>query len=89
MASGGLIATVPSSGAVSPASIRSSVDLPAPLTPTRPTTSPGPITRSRPENSTRAPWPAAREVALRVALITTKSLRTRVTRWARPGVAAV
>jgi hypothetical protein len=49
----------------------------------------GPITRSRPENSTRAPWPAAREVALRVALMTTTSLRTRRGGSAGPAVDVV
>ena len=52
---GGLTTTLPASAGRSPDSVRSSVDLPAPLTPTRPTTSPGATTRSRPEKSTRAP----------------------------------
>src|SRR3954462_4370661 len=60
--------TRPDSAGRPPARVRSSEDLPAPLTPTRPTTSPGAMTRSRSENRTRAPWPAARPRATRVAL---------------------
>ena len=51
----GLTRTVPSSGWTRPARSWSSVDLPAPFTPTSPTTSPGATTRSRPVNSTRSP----------------------------------
>ena len=68
----GLTPTLPAS-ATCPASIRSSVDLPAPLAPTRPTTSPGATTRSRPAKRARSPWPAERPVALTVGthLVTT------------------
>src|SRR3954454_7183019 len=69
VAGGGDRTTLPDSAGSSPASVRSSVDLPAPLTPTSPTTSPGATTRSRSENSTRAPWPAASPRATRVALM--------------------
>src|SRR4051795_6587487 len=68
VAVGGDRTTLPDSAGSSPARVRSRVDFPAPLTPTSPTTSPGATTRSRPENSTRAPWPAARPRATRVAL---------------------
>src|SRR3954469_16234469 len=68
VAVGGDRTTLPDSAGSSPARVRSSVDLPAPLTPTRPTTSPGATTRSRSENRTRAPCPAARPRATRVAL---------------------
>src|SRR3954454_9546000 len=68
VAVGGERATLPDSAGSSPARVRSSVDLPAPLTPTSPTTSPGAATRSRSENRTRAPCPAARPRATRVAL---------------------
>src|SRR5262245_15770949 len=64
----GATATVPASGARNPARMRSSVDLPAPFGPTRPTTSPGATTRSRLSNRRRAPWPAARPRAYRVTL---------------------
>src|SRR5262249_51039369 len=42
--------------------------------PTSPITSPGPTTRSSPENSTRSPCPAARPLATSVALMRTPSL---------------
>src|SRR4051794_35054009 len=71
VAVGGDRTTLPDSAGSSPANVRRSVDLPAPLTPTRPTTSPGATTRSRSENSPRAPWPAARPRATRVALTAT------------------
>src|SRR5215212_4080651 len=73
VAVGGERTTLPDSAGMSPASVRSNVDLPAPLTPTRPTTSPGATTRSRPEKRTRAPWPAASPRATRVALTVTAS----------------
>src|SRR3954466_12077383 len=69
VASGGAEVTVPASGSSSPASRRRSVDLPAPLAPTRPTTSPGATTRSSSVNSTRPAWPAARPLATNVALM--------------------
>ena len=47
---------------------RSSVDLPAPLAPTSPTTSPGATVRSTPEKIVRAPWAAETPRATRVAL---------------------
>src|SRR3978361_2153705 len=56
-----------------PVSVRSNVDLPAPFTPTSPTTSPGATTRSRSEKRIRAPWPAASPRATRVALTGTGS----------------
>src|SRR3954468_23354639 len=81
VADGGEMTTLPDSAGSSPARVRSSVDLPAPLTPTRPTTSPGATTRSRSENRTRAPCPAARPRATRVAL--TQSPRWRSSTRAR------
>src|SRR3712207_4373029 len=60
--------TLPDSGGSSPANVRSRVDLPAPLTPTSLTTSPGATTRSRSAKRTRAPWPASRPRATSVAL---------------------
>src|SRR6195952_1074551 len=73
VADGGLTEIEPDSAGNSPASVRSSVDLPAPFTPTRPTTSPGATTRSRSEKRIRAPWPAASPRATRVALTGTGS----------------
>lgn len=70
----GLSRRLPSSGTARPASSRSSVDFPAPLAPTRPTTSPGATTRSSPEKSVRSPCPAARFLATRVALIRPRTL---------------
>ena len=67
-ASEGAVVTVPLSGATSPASRRSSVDLPAPLAPTTPTTSPGATVRSRCSKRVRWAWPPARSLATRVAL---------------------
>ena len=69
--------TAPCSGSSSPASSRSSVDLPAPFAPTRPTTSPGPTTRSSSVNRARAPWPAARPVAFSTALMTAPTVADR------------
>ena len=51
-----------------PASRRSSVDLPAPLAPTTPTTSPGATVRSRGSKRVRWAWPPARSLATRVAV---------------------
>ena len=45
----------PPSSAISPAMARSSVDLPAPLRPTRPMRRPGSIVRSAPSSSVRPP----------------------------------
>src|SRR6195952_649929 len=73
VADGGLTEIEPDSAGNSPASVRSNVDLPAPFTPTRPTTSPGATTRSRSEKRIRAPWPAASPRATRVALTGTGS----------------
>ena len=64
----GAVVTVPASGTSSPASRRSSVDLPAPLAPTTPTTSPGATVRSRCSKRVRWAWPPARSLATRVAL---------------------
>ena len=50
--------TRPLSGDCSPTSSRSSVDLPAPLTPTMPTRSPGPMFQSTPSSSTFLPKPS-------------------------------
>ncbi len=69
VAVGGESRSSPSSGRSSPASRRSREDLPAPLTPTRPITSPGATTRSSPAKSVRSPCPAARSLATRVAVI--------------------
>ena len=66
---GGLSETEPCSRGTRPARVRSSVDLPAPLTPTSPTTSPGATTRSRSSKRRRSPWPAVRSLAINVALI--------------------
>src|SRR5919202_6874701 len=77
VAVGGERTTLPDSAGCRPARVRSRVDLPAPFTPTRPTTSPGATTRSRSENRTRAPCPAARPRATRVALTVAHSPRRR------------
>src|ERR1700730_3561198 len=66
----GLSRTLPCSAGSSPARIRNRVDLPAPLTPTRPTTSAGATIRFNPANSTRSPCAAGRSFATRVALTT-------------------
>src|SRR3954468_2320341 len=68
VAVGGDRTTLPDSAGRSPARVRNSVDLPAPFTPTSPTTPPGATTRSRSEKRTRAPCPAARPRATSVAL---------------------
>ena len=62
----GAVDTRPAIGADSPASSRSSVDLPAPLAPTTPTTSPGATVRFRDSKRVRCPWPPARSFATRV-----------------------
>ena len=69
MAPGGLSVMEPTSGAIRPASVRSNVVLPAPLTPTSPTTSPGATIRSRSLNKVRSAWPCPKPLATSVALI--------------------
>ena len=60
--------TEPSSGSRSPARMRSSVVLPAPLAPTTPTTSPGATVRSSASKRVRCACPPARSLVTRVAL---------------------
>src|SRR6059058_5271084 len=74
LADAGVRETVPCSAGSNPARVRSSVDLPDPFAPTRPITSPGATTRSSPENSTRSPCPAARSLAISVALTRLQTL---------------
>ncbi len=73
VAVGGESRSSPCSGVSSPASRRSSVDLPAPLTPTRPITSRR-DDEVEPEKSEWSPWPAARSLATRVAVIRSQIL---------------
>ncbi len=73
LAVGGLSLSEPPSGVSSPAISRSRVDLPAPLAPTRPMTSPGATTRSSPEKRVRSPWPALRSLTTRVVLMMPRS----------------
>src|SRR6185437_5338031 len=69
VAIGGFSDTLPASRAPSssPASIRSSVDFPAPLAPTSPITLPGDTTRSAPEKMTRSACPADSPLAVSTA----------------------
>ena len=60
--------TCPRSGASTPASSFSSVDLPAPLGPTTPTTSPGATVREMPSRIVWAPWAFATSRAVRTAV---------------------
>src|ERR1022692_1690724 len=69
VAPGGLTVTVPASADLRPASTPSRVDLPAPFTPTRPITSPGPTTTSRSEKRGRSPYATARPLTTSVALM--------------------
>ena len=75
-ADGGEMLIVPAWGEVTPASMRSSVVLPAPLGPTSPITSPGATTRFRSAKSSRSPCPAETPFACTVALMSTFSQRT-------------
>ena len=70
VASGGLTAISPSTSALErPASASRSVDLPAPLGPVSPQTSPSATTRSRSENRVRAPRVAPTPRSVRVAVM--------------------
>src|ERR1019366_8535107 len=69
VAPGGLTVPVPASADLRPASTPSRVDLPAPFTPTRPITSPGPTTTSRSEKRGRSPYATARPLTTSVALM--------------------
>src|SRR5690606_7939842 len=60
--------TVPANGSTCRASRLSSVDLPAPLAPTTPTTSPGATVRSRSAKRVRWACPPDRPLATSVAL---------------------
>src|SRR4051812_2080487 len=68
MACAGIVVTVPASGLSAPARTRSSVDLPTPLGPTRPTRQPGETDRSTASRMTARPRDSDRLRAWRDAL---------------------
>jgi hypothetical protein len=81
-ASAGAMLTAPSSDSRSPARIRSSVLLPAPLAPTTPTTSPGATVTSSPSKRVRWANPPATFFATSVAVMGPSSHHRAATRLA-------